>query len=100
MISTATPLWLRGLLEETSTGAAVQRESCTMQRVRLGVQKLRDCPADLVDGGQPAQRCLGSVFIQDRFDVDAARLGCRVSEPTKAIGLQHTRSDQVHGHPA
>jgi len=43
-------------LEEPSAGAAVQGESCAVQRVGLGRQQLSYRPADLVDRGHPTQR--------------------------------------------
>jgi len=41
-------------LEQASAGTAVHGQSCAMQRVGLGSQQLRDCPADLVDRGHSA----------------------------------------------
>jgi hypothetical protein len=42
---------------------------------------------------------VGSVFIEDGLDANAARLGCRGGEPTAPVGVQGTRSDQVRSHP-
>ena len=43
---------------------------------------------------------MGSVFIEDCVDTDAAFLRVGGGEPAQAIGFQRARSHHVHGHAA